>query len=301
MTTMYIAADNCIERGYFTGDVYSIVKSAKLFVENEPHDNVILSICRDDILNYIWHRFIRENNVTVIYDDLRKGDQKQQYQIFDERRLSRKITDIPFDTYKELYTRMDGGMRQHILCGKERGLGASNIFEYFYYGQETCKEPPIGSTIFAPDIIDIPQVDKLSYKSVFIAPHEKCHGNTIFTHRFWQNVVEKLLENDVHICLNDRGSFCSHIKSPLLSYSFVQLDQLPLEVAKQQLVLCGNTGIGWVAGAVGTDLIACEKSRGCWDEYSFKRCGVTSLIDIVSEPNVEHIVQLTIDYFKEKF
>ena len=164
-------------RSFFHGD--NICKLVvKVMVENERSEHILLSLHDDDPLNFLWKRFIHENLVTVIHDRWDKTCKHQQYEIFGQRRNSRIVKGISVDIYKELYPRLDGGDRQHILCGEERGLGRRNIFEYYYYGQESFIEHPTGTTTFGDDIIDVPDVQRLTSRSVFLAPHEKCqHSN----------------------------------------------------------------------------------------------------------------------------
>lgn len=130
MSTMYIACNNTMPRGYFLGDILTVIKAAWMFVENEPHDHVVLSLHDREPLNFLWDKFIADNLVTVIYDRWDQGNRDAQFAAFGERLTSRRVKDIPFDTYKELYPRLDGGARQHILCGRENGIGRKNIFSY---------------------------------------------------------------------------------------------------------------------------------------------------------------------------
>jgi hypothetical protein len=214
-----------------------------------------------------------------------------------QRLKSRKVKDIYFDTYKELYPRLDGGNRQVVLCGRENGLGRKNIFEYYYYGQQEYKEHIFGFTIFTSNIIDVPKIERKNNKSVFIAPHEKCQGNRFFTLDFWKKIVTELLKLNIEVTINDKGNFCNDIKSNLLRYSFVPFNELPLVIAREQLVLCGNTGLGWMASAVDTSLIAFEKDM-IFAEYAFHKCGLTSLLHTISEPEVQktvNIIKNTVD------
>ena len=80
MATMYIAYNNCIERGCFLGDVITMIKAAELFVRNEPADTLLLSLFEHDPMNFLWLRFVRTNNVTVLWDD---GPRKDRTRFFD--------------------------------------------------------------------------------------------------------------------------------------------------------------------------------------------------------------------------
>jgi hypothetical protein len=264
---------------------------AWLFVRNEPHDRIILSLHAHDPLNWTWSRFIRENHATVVYDDWLKGPKEIQYSHWAQRRSTRLVSSIPFDTYKQLYPRLDGGDRQGFLCGTERGLGRRNIFEYYYFGQETHVELLLGSTSFGTYLIEVPRIPRKTDRCVFVAPHEKCQGNRVFTHAFWRELVHALLAVDIAVVLNDDGRFCREITSPLLSYDFAPLERIAETIASHRLILCGNTGIGRVVGAVGTPLIACENADAmAFGEYSFQKCGVESLRAVLAEPSVEQVM-----------
>lgn len=294
MSTIYIACNNCLERGYFLGDVLSVCKIAWLFVQNEPHDEVILSLHKTEPLNWVWEKFIRDNEVKVVWDEWHKGDQLQQYRAFDRRRAKRRVNGTPFDTYRELYPRLDGAGRQAILCGSEQGLGRRNIFEYYYYGQEHPTPNPIGTTRFGPDVIDQPDVQRRADRSMFIAPHEKCQNNAIFTHTFWKQVVEGLLDFDIDVTLNDRGGFLPDLKCDRLHWSFEPLDRIAPEIARQRLVVCGNTGPGWVAAATGVPLIACERDM-IFSEYGFRKCGFESLVELIDQPDPRRAVNTILE------
>jgi len=56
MSTMYIASNNCTERGYFLGDVLGLIKTAWLFVRSEPHTQYIMSLHEREPLNFLWAR-----------------------------------------------------------------------------------------------------------------------------------------------------------------------------------------------------------------------------------------------------
>jgi ADP-heptose:LPS heptosyltransferase len=85
------------------------------------------------------------------------------------------------------------------------------------------------------------------------------------------------------------------MKSPRLSYEFAPPETVAETVAGQRLVICGNTGIGWVAAAVGTPLIAFEKADAmAFGEYSFEKCGVESLRMLITEPSVEQAMRAVV-------
>ena len=297
MTTMYIACNNSMHRGYFLGDVLTVIKAAWMFVENEPHDHVILSLHDREPLNFLWDKFVADNLATVVHDRWDQGNRDIQYAAFGDRMTKRCVKGIAFDTYKELYPRLDGGARQHILYGRENGLGRRNIFCYYYFGQQKWIDNPRGDAAFGPGVIDIPQVSRGATRSVFVAPHEKCHGNALFTHAFWEQVIAGLTRSGVQVTLNDDRGFMRQAEGPLLTRSFLPFRQLVEQVAAQRLVLAGNNGVGWLAGAVGAPLIALERN-GLLPEYEFSKCGVTSLIEAIVEPNAPRVIQRVLDYLE---
>ena len=279
------------------GDVLGIIKTAKVMIENERPDHILLSLHDDDPLNFLWERFVRENLVTVVHDRWDKTCKHQQYEIFGQRRASRRVKGVSFDVYKELYPRLDGGDRQHILCGEERGFGRRNIFEYYYYGQESFIEHPTGTATFGDDIIDVPDVQRLTSRSVFLAPYEKCQGNRIFTIPFWQQVTLKLLQAGFIVVVNDQDSFFPECHHSDLIRTFKPFPELIRQIAEQPLVVCGNTGIGWVAAATNTPFIALERDM-IFSEYSFEKCGCESLIETINTPDADLVVERIIAYFE---
>lgn len=297
MSTMYIACNNSMPRGYYLGDVLTVIKAAWMFVENEPHDHILLSLHDREPLNFLWNKFIADNLVTVIHDRWDKWDRSAHYAAFGERFTRRCVKNIPFDTYKELYPRLDGGERQHFLCGREKGLGRENIFFYYYFGQQSCKEEPRDGKTFGPGVIDIPDACRTKCRSVLIAPHEKCHGNARFTHSFWEQVIVGLMNADVHVTINDDRGFMRHAEGPLLARTHFPFQQLAEQVAAQRLVLAGNNGVGWLAGALGTPLLAMERNA-LLAEYEFARCGLTSLVDVIDGPDPARVVARALQHLE---
>jgi predicted O-methyltransferase YrrM len=292
---MYIAANNCLERGYFLGDVLVLIKTARLFVANEPHGRIILSLHRDDPLNFLWDGFIRDTAATVVLDDWDRPNRPRQYEVLDRRRVERRVQGMPFATYKELYPRLDGGDRQRVLCGRENGLGRRNIFEYTYYGQEEWADVLAGSTDFGPDVIAAPSPARLTTRTAFLAPHEKCQRNRYFTLAFWKNLCGRLLAEGVALIVNDNGRFFPRWNPPGLTRSFLPFAELVEQIARQRLVVCGNTGIGWAAAATGTPFIALEKDL-IFGEYSFVKCGCRSLVATQTEPDPETVAQAVLAF-----
>lgn len=295
MSTMYIACNNAMPRGYFLGDMLTVIKAAWMFVENEPHDHIILSLHDREPLNFLWNKFIADNLVTVIHDRWHQGNRDAQYAAFGERLTSRQVKGIAFDTYKELYPRLDGGARQAILCGRENGIGRKNIFCYYYFGQQSWRDDPQGDETFGPELIDVPPAPRSTQRSVLVAPHEKCHGNAIFAHAFWEQVILGLVRAEIEVTVNDDRGFMQYAEGPLLKRSYLPFHELVTQVAAQRLVVAGNNGIGWLAGATGAPLLALERNA-VFPEYSFAKCGLRSLAAVIDQPDAPRVVQWITDY-----
>lgn len=297
MKTMYLAASHTMQRGYYLGDVIILTKVARMFAEADPHDHYYLSLMVDDPLNFLWHRFIRDYSCTVINDDWDRGNKEIQYAHFDRRRLQNQVGQYTFDTYRELYPRLDGSDRQDVLAGGETGLGRANIFEYYYYGQPGWDMFPASasSRTFGRGVIDMPPHKPPREPSVYIAPWEKCQGNGVFTHDFWRTVVYRLLDAGLSVTLNDdRGLLPPGTQEQhggRLRAIYPPFEQLPAIMSRHTCVACGNTGIGWVAGAGEYPLVACEADDMIFTEYSFQKCGLRSLRYHVRHPDPAQMVE----------
>lgn len=299
MTTLYIAANfqsEPIPHSHCLGDVITSIKVAWVWIETEKPDSVIVSLCADEQWNCLWTRFIRETKAIVIWD--RKAKNKDEtYRLFDERRRLRAVNGHHFDVYKELYCRMEGGRRQHELCGSELGLGRKNIFEYFYYGQESSVERDTPIDSFGVGVLDFKDAPR--ERKVLIAPHAKCQGNHVFTFEFWREVVDRALEAGIDVTLNDnqdrlhcqRHGYDLHMSAPARIADYV---------ASHSLVVCGNTGIGWVAGATGTPLFGMEPPWFNMMDFRYQECGVQSLTRLFAEPNAEVVADTVIEFMKEQ-
>jgi len=293
--TMYIAASHQTESSPFAhclGDVITSIKVAYLWLQTEKPDKVILSLCDAEQWNVLWSRFIRESNAVVVYDR-KVGHKSEMYFIFDERRRTRTIAGMTFDIYKELYCRMEGGDRQTALCGHEAGLGRKNIFEYFYYGQESHVENPEGTAEFGADVLDFANVQR--EPKVLIAPQAKCQGNHVFTFEFWQRVTNKVLDAGIEVTLNDS---VDRIGVPRLKPHMSSPADIANYVARHSLVACGNTGIGWVAGATGTPLFGMEPPEFSLMDFRYKECGVKSLAGLFDTPNPNVVAGAIVDFMK---
>ena len=300
MSTMYIACNHCTEHECFLGDVIIMIKAAYLFVENEPHEELLLSLFEHEPLNFLWQKFIEIHRVRVVWDDWPKKDTRiprsrrrerlyctngmcVHYRHLQKRIDTHQIHGIPFDTYKELYPWRFWSHRQRFLCDSPRFLREMNVLEGYYFGQQQYASKPRQTKQFIPGLIECQREEPARERSVFIAPHEQCQMNRIFTLEFWEEVVSLLLKEDVHVILNTRN-FMIDLRHPRLEATFEPTPAMINQIASQQLVVCGNTGVGWVAASTGTPFIAMEKDM-IMEEYSYEKCGCQSLMETVREPD----------------
>lgn len=281
MSTMYIAFSHTAESGQKLGDSVVLAHVTRLMIQNEPHDRYILSLNPRHNLNFVFDQVALEHNVEIVNDAWEPGDISTIYRELDRRREERRINGRPFDSYKELYLRIHGGDRQGALCGGERGLGRKNIFEYMFFGQESAPKKCFGGENFGRESLGLYWRPKTPPRSIFLAPHAFSQGNHVFTMEFWKGVIDSLIQERVAItvCTPTDGQFGQH---PLLSYTFHPngLRSLFEEISRQQLVVCGNTGIGWIAAAHGVPIIAGEPKFFWYSDYRYREAGVQSIVNI---------------------
>lgn len=297
--TLYIAAGFQSDSGpfaHFLGDVLTSIRVAFIWVETEKPSKVILSLCEGEHWNVLWARFVRETSATVVYDGKVKH-KDDMYWLFDSRRRTREVLGMQFDVYKELYCRMDGGRRQKTLCGREQGLGRRNIFEYFYYGQETHVPDPSGTVSYGVGVMDCWDVPR--EPRVLIAPYAKCQGNDVFTFAFWRDVLDRVLDAGISVTLNDDQDRL-RISHPRCNRRFSTPSEIGPYVARHSLVACGNTGIGWVAGATDTPLMGMEPPFFHMLDYRYREAGVHSVVEIFAEPNPARVANAICEFMERQ-
>ena len=303
MSVMCIAFNGTTAMGQFLGDTIVSIKAAYLMARAVPCSKYILTLSRKGELNFLWQKFIDTFNCSVFYDQFDAGNMDVRFAHWDKWRRERCIEVNPgevwrFDHYRELYRRIDGGMRQSALCGSERGLGRKNIFEYLYFGQEDKPEECVGGDSFGGDLIYYklapPEWD------VFVSPEAKCQGNSVFTMEFWDKVIRKLVAAGVKVTCNNRGPFAEDLTGDHYHRIFPPFRDLPEEVCKHRLVCCGNTGIGWVAGATGVPLLAMQPPDSNMQDYRYEWCGVKSLVEFVETPDVDYVVRRVQEELEKK-
>ena len=307
MTTMLIANNPTRENGSFMGDQLCYLKVAHLFVQNEKPDRVIMSMSPGNEMNFVWNKFIRDYEVEVVWDDWNPGDWTSRWAAWDRWRTERKLLNgITFDLYRELYLRIHGAQRQTILCGFERGLGRRNIYEYVYFGQENMPESCHGSDVY-DCTIDHPTLT--SIRDVYISPHCKTQGNYVFTfghpNAFWESVVRRLLSEGVTVTVgydDGHGKFYDDEWRGNQYYMrhWGTHEQWVERVCQHKLVCCGNTGTGWVAAATGVPLLTMEPPNSQMPDHRYRECGLRNLVDVVSEPDPEHVARLAIAEVRRK-
>ena len=300
MATMLIALNAAEEGGQFLGDQLCSLKVAYLFCQNENPSKVILSVSPQNRLNCFWQKFIKAYDVEVVYDSWNPGDWPTRWENWDRWRTERQIEGRPFDMYRELYRRIDGGNRQRVLCGGENGLNRNNIFEYLYYGQENFTLGCPSITIkegehFGSELIDHPTLP--AERGVYIAPYAKCQRNDVFTMEgFWTNVVTQIVEAGVSVTVGFNGQFCEHLNGHSLYQKFFGEDphcweKVQHEMCRHKLIACGNTGIGWLAFASGMPVIAMQHVGSQMPDYHYDKCGCKSLVELIREPDADYVAR----------
>jgi len=281
VSTGYVAFSHTELSGFKVGDNIVAAHVVRLFIENEPHDHWILSLNPASGMNRVFDQVILEYDIEVLHDVWEPGDIQHLNKCMDERRRSRMVQGRIFDTYKELYRRTDGGPKQRGLCGSERGLGHRNIFDYYYFGQESSNKHCIGGGHFGRYSLGYRWKPTAPLRSVFVAPIAFSQTNEVFTMDFWKQVIDLLLAEDIEVTVNtpNPNQFGAHPKLKYF-YSPGNIWGLFEAVSHQRLVLCGNTGVGWVAGAYGVPLIAGQPKFFWFQDYRYDWCGVQSVVDI---------------------
>ncbi len=298
MTTLLITFNGTQENGQFLGDQICSLKMAWLFAQNVKPNKILLSMSPGNEMHFLWQRFIDKYNVEVVYDTWNPGDMPTRWEHWNQWRQERSVEGRKFEVYKELYRRIDGGFRQPMLCGEEAGLRRKNIFEYFYYGQETVEtntEGKIEGIEYFDDSV-IYYTPSPSERDVYIAPHAKCQGNHVFTFDFWSRVVYQLMNAGVSVTVGYNGNFCEELLgNPLYRKFFRDFKSLVSEVTRHKLVACGNTGVGWVAGATNTPLLAMQPPNSIMADYRYEQCGVKSLVEIVDTPDADYVARRIVE------
>jgi rfaE bifunctional protein nucleotidyltransferase chain/domain len=277
--------------GQHMGDTITSIKAAWLMARNEPHDNYLLVLSRVHDLNFLWQKFIDTFKAEVIYDDFDPGNADQRFNTWNEWRASREIYGHKFDTYKEIYRRIDGGHRQGLLCGSEKGLGRKNVFEYFCFGQQESPDLFHGSQSFdGADLFYRPPINPIY--DVYIAPYAKCQGNSVFTFAYWDKVTRAFINNGASVTVNWDRPFCDDLAGhPGFRKIFPGMEELQQEVCRHRVVTCGNTGIGWMAAACNVPLLAMQHPESHIADYRYEWCGVKSLIEFLEEPDADYCVK----------
>ncbi len=293
MTTLAITFNGTISIGQKLGDTLTSIKAAYLFAQGKPCDKYILTLSRQGELNFLWQKFIDTYKVEVVYDDFHPGNMPERFAFWDKCRRERQVNGQPFDVYKELYRRIDGGERQRVICGKEAGLGRKNIFQYFLYGQETV-EPVDGSESFGDELIY--HTNHQPERDVLIAPLAICQRNDVFTMTYWQDVVRRLVAEGISVSVAHNGPFCDDLNgNPLYVQFYESFPYLQDQICRHRLVSCGNTGVGWLAAACGTPLLAMQHPESNMQDYRYEWCGVKSLVEFLETPDVDYCVKRIIE------
>lgn len=296
MRTLYLAVNACYSASgkpsSKLGDAVCMAYTARLMMEAEPHDRYIMSMNPKHPCNFVFDRLIQDYRIQVINEDWPLDEMAYVYPFWDQRRHDRNIHDIPFDTMKEFYLRIDGGVRQKQICGSEKGLGHRNIFEYWFFGQESSPEVCPRSSDFRPSAFGGEWNPTAPPRSVFVSPHAYSQGNDVFSEPFWRDVIQLLVQQDIEVTVNTPhvGSFGRH--DTLIKYSYQQdnIRALWHQVAQQRLCLNGNTGIAWFAAAHGTPMIVGEPPFFWYMDFRMRQCGVP-VVYIFDRPDSADLAQ----------
>lgn len=288
MSTMLIAMNETRESGSFMGDQLCSLKTACLFVQNQPDvDRVIMSMSPDNEMNFLWSKFIEDPKgdgsippIDVVYDKFHPGDWTARWMAWDWWRSQRSIDGKHFDHYRELYLRIHGAQRQTQICGVERGLGRKNIYEYWLAGQENMPDVFLGADWFDDTLIHHPP--HKPERDVYISPHCKTQGNATFTFDFWSDVVHRLVQAGVTVTVGYDGFFCEDLNyHPLYKKYWGDHRQWMDQICKHKLVACGNTGTGWLAAACGVPMITMEPHNSVMADHRYRECGLRNLVEVV--------------------
>lgn len=295
MTTMLIANNCTRESGSFMGDQLCALKTAYLFVQNEPGvGKVIMSVSPANEMGFLWKKFIDTYDVELVEDDWNPGDWSARWGAWNNWRRQRSVGGRPFDHYRELYLRIHGAQRQTELCGSERGLGRRNIFEYWLAGQENRPDAFPGSDWFDDSLAYHPPLTP--ERDVYIAPHCKTQGNVTFTFDYWSQVVRKLIDAGVTVTVGYDGYFCDDLRShPLYKKYWGDHRQWLDEVCRHKIVACGNTGTGWVAAACGVPLFTMEPPNSVMADHRYRECGLKNVVEVMSEPDADYCARRLIE------
>lgn len=301
MSTLLIAWNSTRESGSFCGDQLCSLKTAYLFVQNQPDvDHVIMSVSPGNEMAFLWERFIADPRgdgtvppVELIYDTWNPGDWESRFVAWNKWRKDRSIEGREFDHYRELYLRIHGAMRQASLCGIERGLGRKNIFEYWFFGQEHMPESCTGSDIYDVEINHPPL---LPDRDVYISPHCKTQGNITFTFDYWAQVVHKLIDAGVTVTVGYDGFFCEDLyRHPLYRKHWGDHRAWMEEVCRHRIVACGNTGTGWLAAACGVPLLTMEPPNSQMPDHRYRECGLRNIVEVMDVPDADYCAKRLIE------
>lgn len=294
---MLLAWNATRESGSFCGDQLCALKTAYLFAQNVPGvDEIVVALSPANEMHFLFEKFIDNPRgdggipkCKIVYDNFNPGDWPARWEAWDKWRAERQIEGIKFDEYRELYLRIHGAQRQTMLCGSERGIGRRNIYSYWWCGQEGCPEELPPSVDWFDDSL-IYHPDRKPTRDVYIAPHAKTQGNFVFTFDYWANVVRRLVDNGVSVTVGYDGFFCPELDgNPLFRRHWGDHKQWMAEVCEHKLVVCGNTGTGWLAAACGVPMITMEPHNSCMSDHRYRECGLRNIVEVIDGHKLDEL------------
>ena len=295
MSTLLIANNCTRESGSFMGDQLCSLKTAYLFVQNEPDvDRVIMSVSPGNEMHFLWTKFIDTYKVELIYDTWNPGDWESRFVAWNKWRAEREIEGRKFDHYRELYLRIHGAQRQNAICSMERGLGRRNIFEYWLAGQENTPDVFPGADWFDDSLIYHPPLTP--ERDVYISPHCKTQGNVTFTFDYWTKVVHKLIDAGLTVTVGYDGFFCEDLNgNPLYRKHWGSHEQWMDAICCHKIVSCGNTGTGWLAAACGVPLFTMEPPNSQMPDHRYRECGLRNIVEVMDTPDADYCAKRLIE------
>lgn len=283
---LYIWANHTYKGGHKIGDCITSAYAARLFAESDKWGRIILSRHPSHRMNFCYDQFIKDFDVQVIDENWPHPDVDDSecdgvvFPLCDERRTTREINGMKFDSYKELYRRVAGGGRQKMLCGEEKGLGRRNIFEYLFFGQEESTGNCPRGADFRPSAFGGTWEPSGPQRGVFLSPHAFSQSNDVFTLQFWSEVVRGLAARGIHVTVNTQNATWFG-KGPFIDYYFQgdgDFRALSDMISRQRLSVSGNTGIAWMAAMNGVPLVVGEPEFFWYMDYRMRECGVPAHI-----------------------
>lgn len=291
----YFSCNCALTFGDCLGDMVTLVSAMHTIWDAERPARSIVSLYRDEPLNFLWDRFISLSKARVVYDAKPKT-LAEKHAMLDQRRAARDVDGIQFANYKECYRRLCADQRYADL-----GAGSVNvshsIVELYYYGQEYHLQMVpywgVGPRQYDPPLM--PKAKKKPVPYVLVSPREKCQQNRHFSIAFWRQAIKELLKSGARVIVNDNTEdFDGAAGHGDYWRTFEPFQGLFAQVAGASCVLCGNTGTMWLAAAAGTPSVICESPDMIMPEYSAHRNRLAGVRYVIPQPDLKDVIARTL-------